>query len=217
MHAMQYEITLPADYDMGIIRKRVATKGHLLDGYPGLGAKAYLIRERGVDDSPVNQYAPFYLWNTPEGMNSFLWGPGFQGIVDDFGRPEVQHWSGLAFTEGAVPEVDGASEKGAVSREGAGAAASDVRASVKTAIRRRMRIPARTHLGGFADELAAEAARLARQEGALFAATAIDPRTWEALHFSVWDHESPKGVGDVFQVLHVSAPERHLLTSGRHW
>ena len=24
MHAMQYEITLPADYDMGIIRDRVA-------------------------------------------------------------------------------------------------------------------------------------------------------------------------------------------------
>ena len=26
MHAMQYEITLPADYDMGIIRERVATR-----------------------------------------------------------------------------------------------------------------------------------------------------------------------------------------------
>ena len=35
MHAMQYEITLPADYDMEIIRKRVATKGHLLDDFPG--------------------------------------------------------------------------------------------------------------------------------------------------------------------------------------
>lgn len=196
MHAMQYEITLPADYDMGIIRKRVATKGHLLDNYPGLGAKAYLIRERGVGDSPVNQYAPFYLWNTPEGMNSFLWGPGFQGIVDDFGRPEVQHWTGLAFAEGA---------------------ASDAASSARAAIRRRQRIPARTHLGGFAGELAAEASRLARQEGALFAATAVDPRAWEALHFSVWDHESPKGEGDVFQVLHLSAPERHVLPRGRQW
>ena len=27
MQAMQYEITLPADYDMAIIRHRVATKG----------------------------------------------------------------------------------------------------------------------------------------------------------------------------------------------
>jgi hypothetical protein len=31
MDALQYEITLPADYDMGIIRKRVADFGHLAD------------------------------------------------------------------------------------------------------------------------------------------------------------------------------------------
>ncbi|MGW7078107.1 DUF4865 family protein [Streptomyces sp. NPDC054866] len=198
MHAMQYEITLPADYDMGIIRHRVATKGHLLDNYPGLGAKAYLIRERGVDGSPVNQYAPFYLWNTPEGMNSFLWGPGFQGIVDDFGRPEVQHWTGLAFVEGVASD-----------------AASDAAPSAKAAIRRRMRIPPGTPVGALATELVHEAERLARQDGALYAAAAIDPRTWEALHFSVWDHASPKGQGDVFQVLHLSAPERHLLPMGQ--
>lgn len=71
MHAMQYEITLPADYDMGIVHERVAARGRLLDAFPGLGLKAYLVRERGAD-SPVNQYAPFYLWVTPEGMNSFL-------------------------------------------------------------------------------------------------------------------------------------------------
>lgn len=28
---MNYRITLPADYDMQIIRDRVATRGHLLD------------------------------------------------------------------------------------------------------------------------------------------------------------------------------------------
>ncbi|MEV0112758.1 DUF4865 family protein [Streptomyces sp. NPDC050844] len=194
MHAMQYEITLPADYDMGIIRDRVAAKGHLLDDCPGLGAKAYLVRERGVDNSPVNQYAPFYLWNTPAGMNSFLWGPGFQGIVDDFGRPEVQHWTGLAFAEGIASA-----------------------APARAAIRRRMRIPDRTPLGPLAAELAHEAERLARQDGNIYAAVSIDPRTWEALHFSVWDHTSPQGVGDVFQVLHLSAPERDLLPRGRQW
>ncbi|SCD81378.1 protein of unknown function, partial [Streptomyces sp. SolWspMP-sol7th] len=58
MHAKQYEITLPADYDMGVIRRRVAVGGHVLDDRPGLGLKAYVIRERGVEGSPVNQYAP---------------------------------------------------------------------------------------------------------------------------------------------------------------
>lgn len=79
MQAMQYEITLPADYDMGIIHRRVAEKGRLTDEFPGLAMKAYLVRERGVAGSPVNQYAPFYLWNTATGMNAFLWGPGFRG------------------------------------------------------------------------------------------------------------------------------------------
>ncbi|MFD4475235.1 DUF4865 family protein [Streptomyces sp. NPDC058471] len=232
MHAMQYEITLPADYDMGIIRNRVADKGHLLDKYPGLGAKAYLIRERGADDSPVNQYAPFYLWNTPEGMNSFLWGPGFQGIVDDFGRPEVQHWGGVAFAEGAgssgatsAPPATSATPTTSTTPTTPVTSAAPVTSAssaptskaAKSAIRRRMRIPARTPLGAFATELAAEAARLARQDGAIFASVAIDPRTWEAVHFSVWDHESPKEEGEVFQVLHLSTPERELLPQGRQW
>jgi Domain of unknown function (DUF4865) len=42
MNAMQYEISLPADYDMGIIRDRVATRGATFDDYPGLGLKAFL-------------------------------------------------------------------------------------------------------------------------------------------------------------------------------
>jgi hypothetical protein len=99
MHAMHYEITLPADYDMAIIRERVATKGPLLDTWPGLGLKAYLVRER-AEGAPVNQYAPFYLWNTMAGMNSFLWGDGFRGLCESFGRPVVQQWTGLAFQPG---------------------------------------------------------------------------------------------------------------------
>jgi len=100
MHAMQYEITLPADYDMGIIRHRVATRGARTDTFPGLGLKAYGIREKGVNGSPVNQYAPCYLWVTNSGMNDFLLGPGFAGLCNDFGRPAVRHWNGLAFEPG---------------------------------------------------------------------------------------------------------------------
>ena len=87
---------------MGIIRKRVADFGHMLDDRAGLGLKAYLIREVGMDGSPVNQYAPFYLWNDPGAMGHFLvGGGGFQGIIRDFGRPAVHHWAGLATVAGA--------------------------------------------------------------------------------------------------------------------
>lgn len=111
MQAMQYEITLPADYDMAIIRQRVATKGAMTDDFEGLGLKAYGIRERGVDGSPVNQYAPFYLWASVEGMNQFLWGAGFAGLSRDFGRPIVRQWTGLAFERGPA-------DRAAVDRSG---------------------------------------------------------------------------------------------------
>ncbi|CAM5615916.1 hypothetical protein SALBM135S_09447 [Streptomyces alboniger] len=209
---MQYEITLPADYDMDVIRRRVATRGHLLDTFPGLGFKAYLMRERGRDGSPVNQYAPFYLWNTAHGMNSFLWGPGFQGLVDDFGRPEVRHWTALAY------ETYGAQKAhGAHGAHGEPPAAVTGGATPRTAVRSRRPIPATTPLPTLADELAREAELLIREEGALAALAAVDPQTWEAVHFSLWEHEAPRGAGDVFEVLHLSAPERAKLSRGRQW
>jgi hypothetical protein len=184
---MQYEISLPADYDMGVIRRRVAERGHLLDRWEGLGLKAYLMRERGVHGSPVSQYAPFYLWNTAEGMNSFLWGGGFQGICDDFGRPSVRGWAGLAYAEG-----------------------SGSRAC--TAVRRRRPVPEGARLADVAEGALSEARRLAAREGAVLAAAGVDTGAWESVHFSLWEQEAPEAEGDVFQVLHLSAPERDRLS-----
>ncbi|MFI6334984.1 DUF4865 family protein [Streptomyces sp. NPDC050535] len=194
MHAMQYEVTLPADYDMDVVRARATGKGPLLDDFPGLGLKAYLMRERGVDGSPVNQYAPFYLWNTPEGMNSFLWGPGFQGLVDDFGRPRVRQWTCLSYEEGVA----------------AGSPAL-------VAVRRRQSVPEGVRLSEVMAEAVREAERLATLEGALCAAAVVDPGAWELLHFSLWEHDTPKAPGEVFQVLYVNAPERDRLPGGRQW
>ncbi|MFG2435485.1 DUF4865 family protein [Streptomyces sp. NPDC048508] len=195
MHAMQYEITLPADYDMTVVRDRVARVGHLLDAWDGLGCKAYLMRERGVDGSPVNQYAPFYLWNTTEGMNSFLWGGAFQGLVNDFGRPVVQHWTGLAHEEGAA----------------AGSAPV-------AAVRGRRPVAEGTDLSEVMAEAVRETARLASLDGVVSATAAVDPRHWEIVHFSLWaDGASPGAAGEVFQVLHLSRPEREPLPRGRQW
>ncbi|MGQ4481557.1 DUF4865 family protein [Streptomyces sp. SAS_276] len=194
MHAMQYELTLPADYDMGIVRGRVARVGHLLDDWDGLGFKTYLLRERGVHGSPVNQYAPFYLWNTVEGMNRFLWGGAFQGLVNDFGRPEVLGWSGLAYEEG-------------------GAAGSPA----VVAVRRRQPIAEGRELAAVMEDAVGETRRLAGEDGVVLAAAAVDPHRWELVHVSLWEHDTPKAEGDVFQVLHLSAPGRGVLPRGRQW
>ncbi|MGW0867991.1 DUF4865 family protein [Streptomyces sp. NPDC002611] len=193
MHAMQYELTLPADYDMGVIRDRVARVGRLLDDWEGLGLKAYLMRERGLRGSPVNQYAPFYLWNTVEGMNSFLWGGGFQRLGDDFGRPSVRQWTGLGYEEG-----------------GGGSRA-------RFAVRHRRPVPDEGLLADVVAEAVSEAERLAKEDGALLAAAAVDTSRWELVHFSLWEHDTPKADGEVFEVLHLSAPGRERLPRGRQW
>lgn len=89
MIAMQYVFTLPADYDMAIIERRIAGKGHMTDGFPGLAFKAYL----SAQGDPDNLYAPFYVWHDAEGLNQFLSGPGFVGLTRSFGWPVVRIWS----------------------------------------------------------------------------------------------------------------------------
>lgn len=97
MIAMQYEFTLPADYDMSIIDRRISENGHRTDGLFGLVFKSYLSSRKTPSTRPVriaeNAYAPFYLWQSPEAMNAFLCGPGFAGLTQAFGWPSVKTWS----------------------------------------------------------------------------------------------------------------------------
>ncbi|MEV7184863.1 DUF4865 family protein [Kitasatospora sp. NPDC093102] len=200
MHAMQYEITLPADYDMGVIRKRVADKGHLLDAYPGLGLKAYLVRERGRQGSPVNQYAPLYLWRTAEGMNGFLWGPGFRGLSADFGRPAVRHWLGAGLAHGAPA---------------ASAPAGETAGPPTTATRETVRLP---EAADPAEAVERALADLPAHPALHTAAVAVDPSRWELLRFALWHGPAPEDAPGVrYEVLHLSRPELDRLPAGRHW
>jgi hypothetical protein len=193
---MQYSITLPADYDMAVIRRRVADKGPLLDDFPGLGLKAYLIRERGSDGSPVNEYAPFYLWNDTVGLGRFLWGgAGFGGMVADFGRPTVRHWIGAATVAG--PAL------------GAGTA--------RVAVRRTEAVPDGADPAGTMARAVAELTTLADAPGLHSAAVALDPHHWEVVRFSLWTDAAPAPAelpGDRFQVLHLSRPGIPELIGG---
>src|SRR5262245_18584564 len=46
MIVKQYTVTLPADYDVQIIRERVASKAPAFDDFPGLGVKVFMIRQK---------------------------------------------------------------------------------------------------------------------------------------------------------------------------
>jgi hypothetical protein len=172
MIAMQYSFTLPADYDMSIIDRRIAEKGHLMDGFPGLVFKAYLSARKTSAQPPhcENLYAPFYLWQACEGMNAFLSGAGFAGLSQSFGWPSVKTWS--AWHAAISPAVSGA----------------------RFATRLEIPIPPYTALSELradevrrADEFMAEHAGLATVVG-------FEPTNWHLVRFQLWGEHPAKAL-----------------------
>ncbi|MGD9958992.1 DUF4865 family protein [Nocardioides sp.] len=195
MQLMQYEITLPADYDMGIIRRRVGTRGSRTDHFTDLGAKAYLIRERGQHGSPVNQYAPFYMWAGDTGMNHFLFGAGFDGIRTDFGRPAVRTWQTVAHIDGPAPG------------EPPVAATREVDP-----------VDPANALPDLIDRIVHETVDAAQETDVNGIVAGIDPSTWQLVRFTLWNTQPPATApGDRYTVLHLSQPHRRSLPSGRAW
>ena len=198
MFAMQYEITLPADYDMAIIHRRVAERGHLLDDFPGLGLKAYLIQERGVAGAAVNQYAPFYLWPQIQSIWPFVTGPGFKGLTNSFGPVAIRSWAGLDVEIGSGFAPD----------------------HVLSASRQLISIDPASDLAALREDEAARQHRLVgAADGPALHATALDIEHWRLLRFALWtvpvaaisDHGDPAAHPEFpvtrYQVLHMSTPE----------
>jgi hypothetical protein len=188
MFIKQYQITLPADYDMQIIRDRVADKGVSFDTFPGLGLKCFLIREKGKFGAESNQYAPAYLWPHVDAMWDFLAGPGFGGIKDAFGVPPVETWAGFAFARSnrlSVPSLIAT-----VTRE-------EKTLSLDTDLvdLRRREI-----------ELASDV--VDSTKGLLARAVGLDPRSWRLVRFDYWEQPQADLPAHLrsYEVLHVSAP-----------
>lgn len=184
MIAAQYEIPLPADYDMAVIHRRIAERGSALDDRAGLGLKAYLVRDV-ADGSPVNAYAPFYLWRDPAALAAFHWeGQGFGGIVRDFGRPAVRTWIGGRFVRGeGFGEVPGHAVRDTVHF----APGSDPE-----------------HEAAGLDRLVQEAAADPHTHSV---AWAVDPNAWEAVVLRLLTAPPAPGPGVRYRVGHLSAPE----------
>ena len=168
MLAMQYSFTLPADYDMAIIRARIAANGHRMDGYPRLGFKAYLHANRDPHQSPAgeNLYAPFYLWEDNQGINDFLASSGFAALTSAFGWPSIRIWS---VWESAL---------------------SAQIADARWASREILRIEPYTSLEALRD---AETRRLAEdmeKGAALGALVGFEPGGWTLVRFRLWENQA---------------------------
>ncbi len=100
MFAKQYSHRLPADYDMGVIRRRAAQLGPLWDRTEGLLFKAFIAQEHGQGPGVGHLYASVYLWSDPLQAADFLLGERFQKVLDNFGRPHIESWLPLDMQRG---------------------------------------------------------------------------------------------------------------------
>lgn len=187
---MHYPIDLPADYDMDIIRRRVATRGSATDDRRGLLCKAYCVSEAGADGSTTNRYAPFYIWTDTRAAAEFLWGgTGFDGIVRDFGRPRVLSWLPAAGAGGHCAATD-----------------------VTAAVLRTQQIPRDAELTEVARGLAARVEERGDDACVHLTFAGIDPTTWATVEFTTYAEAQPPAYGEpgvettVFGVLHISRP-----------
>jgi hypothetical protein len=194
MITKQYVFTLPADYDMRIIRERVAAKAAAYDTFPGLGLKAFLIREKGRFGADANQYAPFYVWPQAAPMWDFVMGEGFAGVVAAFGWVPIQTWAVLDARRGAHDHSPTAIRS--ATREDAAIAPTTDLAALRGA------------------ELAAQRQVLADDPTIVARVVGLNLETWRLVRFTLFARPlaaiTPTS-GIAYEVLHFSAPGIALL------
>jgi hypothetical protein len=190
MLAMQYGFDLPESFDMNAIRLRVAEIGGRFDRLPGLFQKAFLISQRAHGGS--NRYAPFYLWETVDGMTKFLLSDAFRALVEKYGRPVVRTWNPVAFSTG--PAVHG---------------------TPRFALQQRIDIPPGSDLDPLAAVERARVEALAHDAGLHTAFVGLDAGSWQFMRTSFWHARPTTAVEGVeLEVLHLSAPGLRAMDAG---
>jgi hypothetical protein len=189
MIAMQYSFTLPADYDMSIVDRRIRDKGPLLDNFPGLKFKAYLTARNGDRQtaSRENLYAPFYVWENADGLNNFVCGPGFEAVSGSFGRPRIRTW--IVWNTAISVDISRA-------QFATRALAEISRHEPLDELRRRESDVATADVG---------------TGGALASVVAFEPTGWTLVRFRLWEQMPGTALGPAevaYRVGHLSLPTR---------
>ena len=177
-----YAHRLPADYDIGIIRNRAKSRGHLFDAIPELYFKAFLLRERGRFGANQNEYSSLYLWRKDEGLRDFLVDGRTKSVTDSFGRPQIE-------TRFVLDAHKGSSEQ------------------PRFLYKQEQDIPIDTDLtSAFADEIARNR-ESAKQAGVVASAVGVDVQNWKFTRV-VLSEKEPTGrdQGTADQVLYLAKP-----------
>lgn len=119
---------------------------------------------------------------------------GPAGLSKDFGRPTVQHWTGLAFHTGPARGT-----------------------TPIAATRDTQQIPLDADPVAVIGTALESARGNAESPGVHSTAVAIDPKGWQLVHFTLWKSTPSDGPGIAYQVLHLSRPGLDDLPIGRQW
>ena len=182
MIIVQYAHRLPADYDIGIIRNRAKSRGHLFDAIPELYFKAFLLRERGRFGANQNEYSSLYLWRKDEGLRDFLVDGRTKSVTDSFGRPQIE-------TRFVLDAHKGSGEQ------------------PRFLYKQEQNTPIDTDLtSAFADEIARNR-ESAKQAGVVASAVGVDVQNWKFTRV-VLSEKEPTGrdQGTAYQVLYLAKP-----------
>lgn len=174
---------LPRDYDPSAVRHLINAQRQSLQEAPGLVFMAHGLRG-DLTHSPVSQYAAAAVWSNSSRMAEYLWGDLLAGLRSHLGLPciEVLPVASVQVNRLALATAD-------------------------TMMITRSRTADPEDLAERAIVLKADARRVIQARGKHAAVRAVDLGTGLDVSVDVMTGAPRNAAGDVFRVLHISAPE----------
>lgn len=105
MIIVHYAHRLPADHDLGALRRWLKERGAVWDAVPELYFKAFLLREAGRFGATANSCASLYLWRQDRAFRDWLVRGGYKIVTDSFGRAEIETFFALDAFRGNAGEA----------------------------------------------------------------------------------------------------------------
>lgn len=190
MIMVHYQLRLPADYDLGPVRKFLEQRGAVWDAAPDLCFKAFLLREAGTFGAIANSFSSVYLWQHDKAFRDWLVRGGYKIVTDPFGRAEIETFFALDAFRGKGDEA-------------------------RFLYREDLDIPLDADLtAAFAQEIELARER-ATQPDVISAVIGLDPRNWKFVRILL-SEEEPRGSerGVACQIVHLSRPLLDTLPKG---
>jgi hypothetical protein len=105
MIIVHYAHRLPADHDLGALRRWLKERGAVWDAVPELYFKAFLLREAGRFGAIANNFSSLYLWPHDKAFRDWLVRGGYRIVTDPFGRAEIETFFALDAFRGEAGEA----------------------------------------------------------------------------------------------------------------